>query len=142
MRTVGEVATLTNVTVRTLHHYDTIGLVRPSGRSAAGYRLDDQADLERLRTVLFYRKLGFPLEDWEEFKTKSEALTLRIAEVFRAGAAADSDRFSDCSHEMHQRLGEMYVTDPRFCATYEAIEPGLAGWVRDAIIANARRATD
>ncbi len=103
------------------------------------------------------RTADYTREDWEELKAESEALTLRIAEAFRAGAAADnevamdaveahrrqiSERFYDCSHEMHRNLGEMYVADPRFRATYETIEPGLAEWVRDAIIANARRATD
>jgi MerR family transcriptional regulator, thiopeptide resistance regulator len=60
---VGEVAALTGVTVRTLHHYDRIGLLRPSGRTAAGYRQYAAADLERLHQVLLYRELGFPLEE-------------------------------------------------------------------------------
>ena len=246
--TVGEVAELANVTVRTLHHYDEIGLVRPSGRTGAGYRLYDEHDLERLQTVLFYRELGFALDDirnvmsdpdfdrgaalreqrkllegesqrvermiravddaiaahergmvmsneamfevfgeqqrelqreaeqqwgdtdawkesrrktahytkqdWEELKAESDAIMERIAEVHRSGAAPDSeaamdaveaarrqitDRFYDCSPEMHVSLGEMYVQDPRFTATYEAIAEGLAVWVRDAIRANAGR---
>ena len=61
--TVGEVAGLAGVTVRTLHHYDRIGLLSPSGRSAAGYRLYAPADLDRLHQVLLYRELGFPLEE-------------------------------------------------------------------------------
>jgi DNA-binding transcriptional MerR regulator len=60
---VGEVAALTGVTVRTLHHYDRIGLLTPSGRTAAGYRQYGEADLERLHQVLVYRELGFPLEE-------------------------------------------------------------------------------
>lgn len=63
--TVSEVARLTGVTVRTLHHYDDIGLVRPSDRSAAGYRLYDRAAIERLQAVLLYRELGFSLADIE-----------------------------------------------------------------------------
>jgi DNA-binding transcriptional MerR regulator len=62
-RTVGEVAALAGVTVRTLHHYDWIGLLSPSGRSAAGYRLYAPQDLDRLHQVLLYRELGFSLED-------------------------------------------------------------------------------
>nr|WP_241834641.1 MerR family transcriptional regulator [Pseudofrankia asymbiotica] len=61
--TVGRVAGLSGVTVRTLHHYDQIGLACPSGRTAAGYRVYSAADLERLRQVLVYRELGFPLEE-------------------------------------------------------------------------------
>ncbi|MGY1689000.1 MerR family transcriptional regulator [Geodermatophilus sp. SYSU D01105] len=59
---VGEVAALAGVTVRTLHHYDRIGLVSPSGRTSAGYRQYSPADLDRLHQVLLYRELGFPLE--------------------------------------------------------------------------------
>jgi DNA-binding transcriptional MerR regulator len=61
--TVGELATLAGVTVRTLHHYDRIGLVRPSERTAAGYRSYDTHDLDRLQEVLVYRELGFRLEE-------------------------------------------------------------------------------
>jgi DNA-binding transcriptional MerR regulator len=61
--TVGELARLAGVTVRTLHHYDRIGLVRPSERTSAGYRSYDLRDLDRLQQVLVYRELGFPLEE-------------------------------------------------------------------------------
>jgi DNA-binding transcriptional MerR regulator len=59
--TVGRLAELSGVTVRTLHHYDEIGLVRPSARTAAGYRAYSAADVDRLRQVLAYRRLGFGL---------------------------------------------------------------------------------
>ena len=61
--TVGRVAELAGVTVRTLHHYDRIGLVRPSVRTAGGYRAYTAGDVERLREVLAYRRLGFGLRD-------------------------------------------------------------------------------
>lgn len=61
--TVGQVAKLAGVTIRTLHHYDEIGLLSPSGRTSAGYRRYDEADLQRLQLVLYYRELGFPLEE-------------------------------------------------------------------------------
>jgi DNA-binding transcriptional MerR regulator len=57
--TVGVVAELAGVSVRTLHHYDEIGLLEPSDRSTAGYRLYSAADLARLQRILFYRELGF-----------------------------------------------------------------------------------
>jgi DNA-binding transcriptional MerR regulator len=60
---VGEVARAARVSVRTLHHYDEIGLLRPGGRTASGYRLYDGADLLRLQRVLAYRELGFALEE-------------------------------------------------------------------------------
>jgi DNA-binding transcriptional MerR regulator len=54
---------LTGVTVRALHHYDELGLVEPSQRSAAGYRLYDEADVLRLQQVLVLRELGVPLDE-------------------------------------------------------------------------------
>jgi len=61
--TVGELAKLTGVTVRALHHYDEIGLVRPSQRNAAGHRLYDDRDVLRLQQVLLFRELGLPLDE-------------------------------------------------------------------------------
>jgi MerR family transcriptional regulator, thiopeptide resistance regulator len=60
---VGRVAALSGVTIRTLHHYDEIGLLSPGGRSAAGYRIYEESDLERLQQILFYRELGFVLKE-------------------------------------------------------------------------------
>jgi DNA-binding transcriptional MerR regulator len=60
---VGQVAELAGVTVRTLHHYGQIGLLQPQDRSAAGYRRYSDEDLQQLQHILFYRELGFPLED-------------------------------------------------------------------------------
>ena len=248
---VGEVARLAGVTVRTLHHYDEIGLLRPGGRTAAGYRLYDEADLLRLQRVLAYRELGLTLEevgalldgadavdevallrrqrdalaeritrlqqvlaavtttmeartmgieltpaeilevfgdddptrhadeaaerwgdtdayqqsqerarrytkaDWQQVKAEQDASTARYADVMRRGVAptdpeamdaAEAHRqlisrwFYDCPPQMHRGLGDLYVADPRFTAHYDAHEPGLAQWVRDAVHANADRA--
>src|SRR3954468_6077294 len=63
MRTVKEVAELSGTTVRALHHYDEIGLLRPSERSEAGYRLYSRQDLERLQEILGWRELGFALTE-------------------------------------------------------------------------------
>ena len=60
--TVGQVASLAGISVRTLHHYHQIGLLVPGGYSRAGYRRYSAEDLERLQRVLFYRELGFPLD--------------------------------------------------------------------------------
>lgn len=60
---VGTAARLSGVTVRTLHHYDEIGLLTPSNRTDAGYRSYSGDDLDRLRRVLSYRELGFGLDD-------------------------------------------------------------------------------
>lgn len=247
--TVGSVARMSGVTVRTLHHYDEIGLLTPGGRSDAGYRRYGDADLERLQQILFYRELGFGLDeiktvmtdggadasahlarqhallldrigrlermaaavekaleartmgisltpeerfdvfgdfdpdthavevaerwgdsdafresrqraaryakaDWQRMKEESAAPIDALLGAMRAGRPADSAEamdaaeqhrqhisrwFYDCTPEIHVGLGEMYVADPRFSATYESIGPGLAAYLRDAIRANAAR---
>ena len=246
---VGEVARWAGVTVRALHHYDRIGLLSPSRRTASGYRAYDAGDLARLQRVLGYRELGFGLddiagllddeacdpverlraqhglvmqrmerlrrvaetlertmeahqmgirltpqellevfggsdptghageaeerwgdtdsyrqsqrrtsgytkEDWLAIRAEAEANTARLAALMRAGTPAGSTEamdaaeaarqhicrwFYDCSPLMHAGLAEMYVADPRFTATYEDVAPGLAGYVRDAILANSTR---
>jgi DNA-binding transcriptional MerR regulator len=60
---VGEVAAFAKVSVRTLHHYDGIGLLSPSVRTKAGYRLYADHDLAALQQVLFFKELGFGLAD-------------------------------------------------------------------------------
>lgn len=64
--TVHEAAKLAGVSVRTLHYYDQIGLLRPSNTTEAGYRLYDDAALSRLQQILFFRELDFPLSEIRE----------------------------------------------------------------------------
>lgn len=66
MKTVKEISKLTGVSVRTLHHYDTIGLLKPAKVTDAGYRLYDDASLQRLQAILLFRELQFPLKDIRE----------------------------------------------------------------------------
>lgn len=63
MKTVHEVSELSGLSIRALHHYDAIGLLKPSRVTEAGYRLYDEKALERLQTVLLFRELGFKLND-------------------------------------------------------------------------------
>ncbi len=247
--TVGRVADLANVTVRTLHHYDEIGLVRPTRRTSAGYRVYAEADIVRLQQVLLYRRVGFGLdeiaeliddpavdavghlrrqrtllldrgteieamvaaidkqleartmgmqltpaeqleifgtdkvggewadearerwgeteayqesqrraadytkEDWARLKDEADQGLRAFADALRAGspatgpeamALAEEHRqyigrwFYDCGYDVHRRLAEMYIADERFAAMYDAVQPGLARYVHDAIIANAQ----
>ena len=66
MKTVQEVSTLAGISVRTLHHYDAIGLLTPTTTTEAGYRLYDDNALERLQCILFFKELEFPLKDIKE----------------------------------------------------------------------------
>ena len=63
MKTVKEVSRITGVSVRTLHHYDAIGLLKPARVTESGYRLYDDSALQRLQSILFFRELEFPLQD-------------------------------------------------------------------------------
>lgn len=63
MKTVHEVARLAGVSVRTLHHYDAVGLLRPARISESGYRLYDEASIQRLQLILLFRELRFSLKD-------------------------------------------------------------------------------
>ena len=63
MKTVHEVSKLTGVSIRTLHHYDKIGLLSPATRTEAGYRLYNEGDLARLQQILLFRELEFPLKE-------------------------------------------------------------------------------
>ena len=63
MMTVHEVSELTGVSVRALHHYDELGLLKPAAVTEAGYRLYDESSLVRLQSILLFRELQFPLKD-------------------------------------------------------------------------------
>ena len=63
MRTVKEISNITGISVRTLHYYDEIGLLEPTDKSNAGYRLYDDKALERLQQILFFREFGIPLKE-------------------------------------------------------------------------------
>jgi MerR family transcriptional regulator, thiopeptide resistance regulator len=101
------------------------------------------------------RAARYTERDWAEIGAESAAINQRLAAALGDGAAADSPavmdlaeehrqqihrRFYDCGYDMHRGLGDMYVADDRFTATYDAVRPGLAQYLRDAIHANADRA--
>lgn len=99
--TVGQVAQTFGVTVRTLHHYDAQGLVVPSARTHAGYRLYTDADLARLASVVTYRRLGLPLSEVralldgegtaaEHLRRQRDAVLTRLAELTQLVSAIDA----------------------------------------------------
>jgi DNA-binding transcriptional MerR regulator len=110
---------------------------------------DTDACEESARRTKQYAK-----EDWERFQAESEGVSSAIAVLMDEGVAPDDPRaldaverhrlqidrwFYPCSREMHAELGRMYVTDPRFTATYDKIRPGMAQYVCEATAANAAR---
>ena len=93
--TVGAVASLTGVSVRTLHHYDHIGLVVPSVRTAAGYRGYTDADIERLHLVLVYRSVGLPLDEIRSLLDDADADVVAHLERQHALLTEHADRLQD-----------------------------------------------
>lgn len=88
--TVKELAALAGVSVRTLHHYDAIGLLRPARVGENGYRYYEEPQLLRLQQILFFRELDFPLE--------------AIARMLDSGAFAQSDALEDHRRLLQQRI--------------------------------------
>lgn len=83
---IGEVAELTGLSLRTIRHYDEIGLVAASGRSEGGFRLYTSGDLERLSLVKRMKPLGFSLDEMSELLAVVD--TLRDDETGAAGQAS------------------------------------------------------
>ena len=102
---MGHVARLAGVTVRTLHHYDEIGLVQPLARTTAGYRAYSAGDVERLRQVLAYRRLGFGLRE--------------IADLV-------GDTSADAAAHLHRLRGLLLEQRDRADAVVAAIDRELA----------------
>lgn len=109
--TVGATAQAIGVSVRTLHHWDATGLVTPSARTWAGYRLYSSADIERLQRVLVYRELGMSLEAISELLEdddvdahllrQRELLSARISRLAEMVSAVDRMRRA---HSMNEQL--------------------------------------
>jgi MerR family transcriptional regulator, thiopeptide resistance regulator len=78
---VGELARRTGVSVRALHHYDEIGLLSPSHRSEAGYRLYTEIDVARLQQIRSLRALGFSLEEARDFLKRPEVTPDRVLQL-------------------------------------------------------------
>lgn len=128
MRTVGEVSKLAGVTVRTLHHYDEIALLSPSGRSEAGYRLYDYRDLARLQEIVVWRQLGFALPEIQRLLddpghdrrmalTRQRALVDLELERLQATARALDRALAAHDHGTRMKEAEMFEDfDP---AAYE-----------------------
>ena len=70
MMTVNEVSKLAGVSIRTLQYYDSIGLLKPAEYTESGYRLYDDAAMERLQQILLFRELEFPLKEIKEIITR------------------------------------------------------------------------
>ncbi|MGF7534501.1 MerR family transcriptional regulator [Bacillus mexicanus] len=107
---VKHVAEMAGVSIRTLHHYDNIQLLNPSALTDAGYRLYSDADLERLQQILFFKEIGFRLDEVKEMLDQPN---------FNRKAALQSQK--DMLMKKKQRMEEMIQTLDR---TLQSIEGG------------------
>ena len=100
---VGDLARATGLTVRTLHHYDAIGLLSPSRRTSAGHRIYDDTDVQRLYRIGLLRRLGLQLDEIAHVLDDpawglGSAMTRHLAEV---------DRRLDANRALRERLARM-----------------------------------
>jgi DNA-binding transcriptional MerR regulator len=109
--TVGVAADLLGLTVRTLHHWDEIGLASPSRRTPAGYRLYTWDDLERLSRVVAYREAGLSLE--------------AIREVLDDATAEIGDTLREQRAQLAERIHELQKLDERLERMTDAHEHGI-----------------
>ena len=98
MKTVNELATAANISVRTLHHYDAIGLLRPTLITEAGYRLYDEAARERLYLILLFREIGFSLKQIQEILDAPDFDRNRCLEEQVKLLKAKADHLQSCIH--------------------------------------------
>ena len=95
MRTVKQVSDLTGVSVRMLHHYDKIGLLKPTELSEAGYRLYDDKALETLQQILFFKELDLPLKEIQEIVTSPHFDKMEALENHKKLIILKRDRLND-----------------------------------------------
>ncbi|MFC5055009.1 MerR family transcriptional regulator [Saccharothrix xinjiangensis] len=127
--TVGQVSTRLGVTVRALHHWDGIGLARPSLRTAAGYRLYTAGDLERLHRIVVYRELGLGLDRIRAVLDDSAADVPGALRAQRALVAERIDRLRDLTAGL-DRMIDAHERGPLLTAEQQAAIFG-PGWDPD-----------
>jgi DNA-binding transcriptional MerR regulator len=120
MKTVGEVAELARVSVRTLHHYDELGLLAPSERSESGYRLYSYDDVARLQQILIWRQLGFSLAEikalldepeYDRISALERQRELVEREIDRLGALGAAVDAALVAHQNGTRIEETKMFD-------------------------------
>jgi MerR family transcriptional regulator, copper efflux regulator len=106
---IGVVADRLGLSQRTLHHWEESGLVTPSARSAGGFRLYTEGDVERLITIRRMKPLGFSIEEMKDLLRASDLLNDRHATAAEIGAAREvlrscQERVDESCAELHRRL--------------------------------------
>lgn len=113
--TVKEMAMLSGVSVRALHHYDEIGLLRPGAKGTNGYRYYGRDEVLRLQQILFHRELGLPLERIKALLDDPKFDRLAALEAQRGTLAKERERFGQLiatiDRTIAQLHGDAHMTD-------------------------------
>ncbi len=109
--TVHQLASLAGISVRTLHHYDHIGLLKPSARSAAGYRLYGTEDLLRLQQILLYRELDLPLEEIRRILDDPGFDPVRALAQHRRTLELHAERLARLLHTIDRTIARLTEVD-------------------------------
>lgn len=107
MRTVRQVAKAAGISVRTLHHYDAIGLLKPEHVGANGYRYYGRADLLKLQQILFYRELGLPLNEIRSILDDPDFDSLTALRNHREALAGRIERCRDLIHTIDRTIASL-----------------------------------
>ncbi len=121
---VSQLARMAGVSVRTLHHYDQIGLLKPSARSEAGYRLYGEEELLRLQQVLFYREIGLPLEDIRRILDDPGFCPVRALEQHRTLLRQRIERLARLVRTIDRTIARL--TEDEMALTDEELYAGFA----------------
>lgn len=133
MKTVKELAAQTHVSVRTLHHYDAIGLLKPTRITEAGYRLYDEQAVERLYLILLFREIGFPLKEIQILLDAPDYDRNRVLEQQVELLKAKVTHLQNCIHLANgiKLMGVKYLEfnnwDPKKLDEYQAQAETLYG---------------
>ena len=130
-----ELAKLTGVSVRTLHHYDRIDLLKPSGRTEAHYRSYGPAELLRLQQILFYRELDFPLREIQAILSDPEFDLLTALHGQQSALRARRERLAALLHTLDNTIA--HLTGKRTMLTNEEL---YAGFPKETAAAYRREA--
>ena len=135
MRTVRQVAKAASISVRTLHHYDAIGLLKPEHVGANGYRYYGRADLLKLQQILFSRELGLPLGEIRSILDDPDFDALAALRGHRQALAARIERYGDLIRTVDRTIASLEKDEEMEDHEYYAgVSPETrARWEREAI---------
>lgn len=149
--TVRQLAKLAGVTVRTLHHYDQIGLLRPGARTAAGYRLYGEADLLRLQQILLFKEMDVPLDQIRQILDDPQFDLVQALRSYRQALQQRAARLETLLHTIDKTIATLTEDRPMLTVEelYEGFSPedaeryrreARANWGEEMVDASEQRA--